>query len=168
LKSDDGFTLLEIMAGLVVISLIGVVVWQGVSHTGRLFEKVSSSLFSTIRTVQMDQYLREETAKIKAPFWIAEFRVQENEGLALSIPYLEGDADRFLVFERKDGYLRVGERKRGSEDMEAAQVFGPFEDISYEIAGNGAEREYGVRFSVRLRQTSKAVDIVARFGSNPF
>jgi hypothetical protein len=156
------------MVGLVVISLIGVVVWQGVSHTGRLFEKVSSSLFSTVRTVQMDQYLREETAKIKQPFWIKDFKVQENAGHALSIPYLEGDADRFLVIEYKDDYLRVCEKKRGSEDIEAMQAFGPFEDVVSEIARNEEGREYGVKFSVRQRQTSKSVHIVARFGSNPF
>ena len=48
------------------------------------------------------------------------------------------------------------------------QAFGPFEDVVSEIARNEEGREYGVKFSVRPRQTSKSVYIVARFGSNPF
>ena len=166
-KNDDGFTLLEIMVGLVILSLIGVVVWQGISHTGRLFEKISSSLFSTIRTVQMDQYIRDETAKIKAPFWIKDLRVQENGGQSLSIPYLEGDADRFLVFEYKGEYLHIGEKKQGSEGAETMLAFGPFKEVAFEMAKNEKEHEYGIKFSVYPGKSLKVIEIVARFGSNP-
>jgi prepilin-type N-terminal cleavage/methylation domain-containing protein len=167
-KSDDGFTLLEITVGLVVISLIGVVVWQGASWTGRLFEKISSSVFSTVRTVQLDRCLRDETARVKAPFWVKEFEARENEGHTLSVPYLDGDADSYLVLEFRNDYIRVGRGKRGSEDVVTLHSFGPFEDVSCEIARSGEEREYGIKVSVRPGQTSKSVEIVARFGSNPF
>ena len=166
-RNDDGFTLLEMMVGLVILSLIGVVLWQGISHTGRLFEKISSGLFSTIRTVQMDQYLREETAKIKAPFWMEDLQIQENDGRSLSIPYLDGDADRYLVFEYRDDYLHVSETKQGSEGATKALVFGPFKEAAFDVMKNERDREYGIKFSVYPGRSSNAIDIVARFGSNP-
>jgi prepilin-type N-terminal cleavage/methylation domain-containing protein len=167
-RNDDGFTLLEIMVGLAILSLIGVVVWQGIAHTGRLFEKISSSLFSTVRTVQMDQYLREETAKIKAPFWIKGFQVHENGGQSLSIPYMEGDPDRFLVFEYKGEYLHIGETKQGSEVVDTMLTFGPFKEVAFETAKNEREQEYGIKFSVSPGNSPEVIEIVARFGSNPF
>lgn len=165
-RNDDGFTLIETMVSLVVLLLIGVVVWQGIAHTGRLFGKITSNLFSSVRTLHMDRHIREQTGRIDAPYWMKRLQVREKGANSIAIPYLKGNFDSLLYFAFEDQYLVVGEKKRGNEDIAGKLTFGPFRDADMEVVENERGEQYGIRFRLRPAASPKTVEITARFGSN--
>jgi prepilin-type N-terminal cleavage/methylation domain-containing protein len=167
-KNEQGFTFVEVMVALLIISLIGVVVWQGSVRSGRLLDRISRESLITLKLMRTESALRDAVAEIRIPFWVSEAVIEESDG-ELVIPFYEGSADALLVVKCEDGSIVIGTRSGGEGTMEKSATFGPFAGTAVELARDNDDRPFGIRFTLRVQDGSfEPVEITARFGSNPF
>lgn len=159
-RSDRGFTFIEVLVSLTVLSLIAVVVWAALSNARTLIDKISYRGSTTAKTVQLDTFLRSSCRKVRPPFWLTALEVTSADG-RLSIPYYDGEPDRHLVLEVEGSYLTVR-----SEPGEESLRFGPFEEIALGTISQEGQLPWGVE--VRL-QTERAtpLTLTCRLGAVP-
>jgi prepilin-type N-terminal cleavage/methylation domain-containing protein len=110
-RSDRGFTFIEVLISLTILSLISLVVWGGLRNARTLIERISYRGSATAKVVQLDSFLRSSCLKVRPPFWLAALEVQSSED-RLSIPYYEGEPDRHLVLEVDGSYLTISGEPR--------------------------------------------------------
>ena len=167
LKNEDGFTFIEIMIALIITSLLGIVIWQGLARGSSLIEKISMSSSETVKVLQMEESIRTVTSKVIIPFWEDAIKIEEEDD-KLSIPYFEAERDKFLSIKIEDDYLLIGSSKNKEEEQNI-HLFGPFSEVDFELVYSEDDEIIGIKYM--LQHTKKSFDtitIIARFGSNPF
>lgn len=166
-KSDKGFTYIEMMVALIILSLAGVLVWQGISAAGKLLDKISARSSETMRLMQTEETVRELVGRIKIPFWMSTMELEEEEG-EIAIPFYEGRSDNLLVIKYEDSSLIIGTRGTDGEQIEGVNSFGPFSNAEIEVARGEEGELFGITVVLYTeKRPSDGVHITARFGSNP-
>jgi prepilin-type N-terminal cleavage/methylation domain-containing protein len=103
---EDGFTLVEVLVGLAVISLLGVAVWGAAAAAFRGVERARRSALASARAIQLDDRFRACIGRVRPPWWGGEPRM-ESEGAAWRIGDLDGEAGKALVLRWADGVLSI-------------------------------------------------------------
>ena len=166
-ESERGFTYIEVMVALIILSLAGVLIWQGVSASGKLLDKISARSSSTMRLMQTEEAVREFVGRIKIPFWMSTMDLEGEEG-EITVPFYEGRNDTFLVMKYEDSSLIIGTRRADGEQMVGVKSFGPFSNAEIEGARDEEGKLFGITIVLYTGETlSDGVHITARFGSNP-
>jgi prepilin-type N-terminal cleavage/methylation domain-containing protein len=111
-KHDEGFTLLETLTAIAVISIAGLALLSGVSIATRALEKAKTRAMYAARLLSADERLRELIGQVAIPYW------ERNAGLvvrneaayaaALELPWYQG---------QKDAVLRIAFVKRDAQTM---------------------------------------------------
>jgi prepilin-type N-terminal cleavage/methylation domain-containing protein len=167
-KNEQGFTFIEVMVALLIVSLIVVVAWQGSSRSGNLLDRISRDSLTVLKLMRAESALRDAVAEIRIPFWVSEAVIEEGEG-ELAIPFYGGSADTLLVVKCEDGHIVIGTKSSGEGTTEKIVSFGPFAGASVDLARSDDDRPFGVRCTILVADGSfEHVEITARFGSNPF
>ncbi len=182
-RSDRGFTFIEVLVSLTILSLISLVVWAGLRNARTLIERISYKGSATAKVVQLDTFLRSSCLKVRPPFWLTALEVQSSED-RLSIPYYEGEPDRHLVLEVDGSYLRI--RSEPGEDRKTQATesstlptgngpgavslrFGPFEEITLgTVVQEDQEGRFPWGVEVRLlTETEAPLTLTCRLGGTP-
>jgi prepilin-type N-terminal cleavage/methylation domain-containing protein len=167
-RSEDGFTFIEIMIALVIFSILGVIVWQAISHGSKLLDKISITSSKVVEVLDLDRTLRKYTAEIIIPFWIAEINIKERDN-EIEIPFYKGDEHSYLCFQCKGEYLLVGCHEGNGEHTKILHTFGPYVNAKAEKAYNTAGECIGLTFTVNQKKSGDLpIVITAGFRSNPF
>jgi prepilin-type N-terminal cleavage/methylation domain-containing protein len=106
-KHDEGFTLVETLTAIAVISIAGLALLSGVSMATRTLEKAKTRAIHATRLLNADERLRELIGQVAIPFW------ERNAGFAvrnetLELPWYQG---------QKDAILRITFVKRDAQTM---------------------------------------------------
>ena len=168
LRNDDGFTLFEIMIALVIISVLGVVIWQGFTRGSALIEKISLNSLETINVIHIENSIRRITGEVQIPFWVAELLIEENNDM-LTIPYYEGEKDRTLTVNFENNSLVFHINNTEDDNPVDVQSFGPFSEVDFSLAKNETGEIFGIKYVLKHQKKSfDTITIIAGFGSNPF
>jgi prepilin-type N-terminal cleavage/methylation domain-containing protein len=167
IRNENGFTYIEMMVALIIVSLVGVIIWQGIANAGKLLDKITVHSSSTVKLMQMEESMRRLIGKVRYPFWVNELEIVDRDD-EITIPYYEGKSNTLLVVKYEDEHVIIGTRYRDTEQMDDVKYFGPFSDATIELARNEDEVVIGVSFIMyAVKKSSDPVKITARFGSNP-
>jgi prepilin-type N-terminal cleavage/methylation domain-containing protein len=168
LRNDDGFTLFEIMIALVIISVLGVVIWQGFTRGSSLIEKISLNSLETINVIHTENSIRSITGEIQIPFWVTELLIEENDS-TLTIPYYEGERDRTLTINSENNSLVFHINNKKNDNPADKKAFGPFSNVYFALAKNETGEIFGIKYVLKHQKKSfDTITIIAGFGSNPF
>jgi prepilin-type N-terminal cleavage/methylation domain-containing protein len=168
--NEDGFTIIELMVTVAITALIGLVVWQGAVHAQGIVEKVTFFSSVTVKTLQIEESLRNRTAKIQIPFWVGsvDISMQPDNG-RLEIPFYEGKENMLLTVQHAGTALLIGQRERGSGEILNVQQFESIAHIEYDLILKDDRELRGIQYSLYdLNGRHSPVQILAGFGSNPF
>lgn len=167
-KSEDGFTLMEAAVSLVILSLLSVVVWQGLINAGKLIGKTTDYSLNTAQTLQLDNYVRKKVSEVTPPFWSGTIDM-ESEPDRVRIPYYKGETETLLVITFEKDYLTLAIQKKDEEQPDEIKSFGPFSDVKIELAFDKDDTACGIGFDITpFKSSDKPIQIVTRFGSNPY
>ncbi len=168
IKNEDGFTLIEVMLALTIVSLLGIMIWQGLTKTGKLIEKIYFSSSTTLKIMEMEKYLRRMSGKIVVPFWVSEITIEEGNNV-LTIPFYEGNSNSNLFLKFENNYLVIGCNDTEKKHSENMHTFGPFSKVTFKLARNRYGDVFGIKFTIHhLKKSNEPIIITTSFQSNPF
>ncbi len=157
-RGTDGFTLLEVLAGLLIMSILGAAIWGGVSASLRVSTRIHDTALASTRILGMDDRLRSLAARIRVPYWTPEYLMEAADG-EMRIAYLDGDPAKSLVLKADSGTLTIS-------DGSAVTAFAGFTSTEVAAAKDKAGNVFGVSVTVEEKGRAPFV-ITARFGSTP-
>ncbi len=154
---EAGFTLVEVIAGMVVLSLVGAGVWTAAAASLRSAARLEARARANARLLMLDDLLRDEVGRIRAPWWQ---RPPEVEGLtgAWRIPWLDGDPDRALALTFKEGSLLI-------DNSSSTMSFDGFTSVDVKPATADSGAPFGL-IVVLESERSPPVTLVCRYGSS--
>jgi prepilin-type N-terminal cleavage/methylation domain-containing protein len=161
-KNEEGFTFIEILVSMVLLSVLGVTIWTGLISSQGLIRKIISEASMSAKILQLDNFVRQHVNQVKIPFWEGKIKAEAVES-GLAIPYLNSDYEDMLIFKISRDMLLIGSKKTGQ-----FTAFGPFNDIGFQLWEGDEEKLLGVKLSVSFgTKVDNNVIIYARFGGNP-
>ena len=160
--NEEGFTYVEILASILILSIIGILIWQGSIVASRTLFRSSDVSISSTRLLQLDEAMRREIGKIAIPYWLSLTEIEASPR-RLVIPYYGGDPDVTLLIERIEDYISLTISGR-----EQHLRLGPFPGLHVEQW----QDEVGNVIGIMLRFDSPSDDapiqeLFFRFGSFP-
>jgi hypothetical protein len=165
-NKHDGFSLIEAIIAIGIISLIGIVAVMGVFQALRGFDKAQNTLITCARIIQVKNFLEKVTAGILFPFWLS--RIDTEQQQSLKIPYLDAEEENYIQLSFTGNYLII-ELHYEKEDNDQVFSFGPFSDVSFELLSADLKPFYGIKILITpLDRGFDMVEILAEFGCYPF
>ena len=153
--AEDGFTVLEVLAGLAILSLLGLGVWSGAASSLRTASRVRAAMLANARLLQLDDRLREAVGRIVPPWWCDGPEIRESEG-SWRVPLVGGDPAKFLVIECANGVVSI-------DDGDYVSRFPGFTSLRLAPAWEGKGGLRGLTIEVFATGIG-AFSISARFG----
>jgi type II secretory pathway pseudopilin PulG len=156
---EAGFSFVEILVTLLLLSALGLVLLSGLVGAQGLLRKTIQRTAFAVKILQVDTALRQAMGRVRVPFWLAPESAVSQEGSLLAISFLDGDPQQRLTLELRDGRIRI------AQSGGAWNSFGPFPGAGLKLFRDEAGRPQGVEVSIdRGGETTR---ILARFGCNP-
>jgi len=164
-SSEGGFTFVEILVSLLLVSVLGLVIWSGLARGENLVRRTFRGTADAVRILQLDTALRKAAGRVVVPYWEAGPEV-ETAGDSVRVSWLDGQARRYLSLERRGGLLAVG---FSTEEPEG--LFGPFDEIALGLMTGPDGTTRGIRVAVVGGAAGGwgggTVELQARFGGQP-
>ena len=95
-ESEEGFTLLEVLIGMVVLSILGIGVWAAVTVSFQGVARLRAGALASTQVLQIDDRLRGCAGRVRAPWWTAP-PTPAADRASWRIPYLDGDPGKALM-----------------------------------------------------------------------
>ncbi len=156
-RSERGSTLLEVIIGLLILSLIGIGAWNGAAVSLRAAGRYHDAILGGTRILQVDDKVRGLASRIHTPYWMPGHEVMQ-EGGGMSVAYLDGIREKAFRLEFSAGVLSIG-------DGDQVTRFPGFESAVFAPALDGHDSVTGIRIELRTK-TSGPIVIIARFASS--
>jgi prepilin-type N-terminal cleavage/methylation domain-containing protein len=153
--NDDGFTLLEVLVGMAILSLLGIGVWSAITVSFRSAERVHASALASAQMLQIDDRLRECAARVRAPWWIGPPAIQAAEN-TWRIAFLDGTPDKELVISW-DGHVLL------INDGTYVSRYPGYSSAQLSAAQDAEGRVFGVTLTIEGKYVGH-LSIVARYG----
>lgn len=154
-ESEAGFTLLEVLLGMVILSLLGIGMWTAVTVSLRSLDRFHAGALANARVLQIDDRFRECAARIRAPWWESAPTV-ETATDAWKVAFLDGDPRKLLVISYQDGSLAI-------DDGAYVSRFPGFNSVRLENALAADGTPIGVSLTLDGRYIGETT-IFARYG----
>lgn len=176
-KPEDGFTFMEVLAGMAIMSILGVTVWMGFAAAVHLIHSVPVSVELVQSYMVLDTIVREYISRVKPPFWQPELDYYM-DSTSVIFPFYEGVEDQFLQIEYLDNHLYLStnareedeeEEEEDSEEVRELYHAGPF---SYLYFSEISEKGLGlIGLEITLKPVHEKIEeftIFARIGGHVF
>jgi len=154
--SDGGFTLLETLVAMVVLSALGIGVWAAVTVSTQSITRSRASGRAAVQVLQIDDRLRACVSRVRAPWWFPAPAIEGSDG-SWQLPYLDGDPGKSLAISWKEAVLSI-------DDGATLSRYPGFTSARLTPALDADGKPYGVELALEGRYVGR-VSIVARFGS---
>jgi len=156
-ENEEGFTLLETLVAMVVLSILGVGVWAAVTVSAQGAAGSRASARAGTQVLQIDDRLRACVGRVRAPWWMPAPAVEESDG-GWRIACLDGDPGKSLGISWKTAVLSI-------DDGGTVSRYVGFTSVHLTPAVHMDGRPYGVELALEGKYVGR-VSIVARFGSS--
>lgn len=113
-RDDAGFTLVETLVAIAVLSVIGAALWTGFFSSTVGLERGMEAVRESGTALLVQELLSRELSRIRVPFWEREPDGFTGEADALTMPFADGEADAVLVLRAEEGALVLD---RGGETV---------------------------------------------------
>ncbi len=140
-EKDSGFTLVETLIALTLVSLIGIPVFMVFSDTVTFTAKIKDLTRWNKELIQLERVLRKSVSEIEIPFWIDNIEVTEEAG-TVSVPYWNGDVNSFFEIKIEDNVLKII-TPRGST------VFKGYDGFEFDFLKDGGFRTVGLSIIIK-------------------
>jgi hypothetical protein len=157
-ESEGGSTLLEVIAAMAIISILGIGAWNAVSASLRIAGRIHDNAIASERLLVLDDRVRGLAGRIRAPFWAARQAVEADAG-SMSVSFLDGNPEKKMSLSFQGGILSV-------DDGSAVTRFTGFTEADFSPATDDGNNVFGITVNVRTKD-GKRLAITARFGSMP-
>ena len=156
IRNNEGFTLIETLIAITLVSLIGLPVFMVFSDTVSFTAKVKDLNRWNKELVQLERVLRKSASEVQIPFWISDIELTEEAG-RLSVPYWNGDADLVFEMEIEDTVLKITTPERST-------VFNGYDEAEFNILKDSQSRTIGL--SINVKKTKREdVEFQCTFGA---
>jgi prepilin-type N-terminal cleavage/methylation domain-containing protein len=153
---EEGFTLLEVLVGLVIISLLGVGMWTAVAVAWRSVERFRESARTGSLVLELDDRFRSCAARVRPPWWGGEPELRADGHATWRISCLDGDPGKTLTLSWRNGVLAI-------DDGERIARYRGFTDVDLSPARDDTGMPFGVELSIEVEHLGR-LTIVARYG----
>jgi prepilin-type N-terminal cleavage/methylation domain-containing protein len=102
-NAEGGFTLLETLAAIAVVSLVMGILGLSLSSSAGALEKTRDRVLFGIRLLRADSLLRDRVGAVAIPYW--ETPILEAGDASLAIPWYQGERDGRLRLLTENGEL---------------------------------------------------------------
>ena len=141
IKNNSGFTLIETLIAITLVSLIGIPVFTVFSDTVSFTGKIKDLNRWNKELIQLDRVLRKSVGEVKIPFWLSDIEVTEGTG-TMTIPYWNGDADLLLEIEIEDTVLKITTPVRST-------IFNGYDEVGFDILKDSQSGIIGLSINVK-------------------
>jgi len=145
LQNNSGFTLIETLVAITLISLIGLPVFMVTSDTFAFTKKIKDFNRWNGELIKLERVLRKSVSGIQIPFWISNIELTEGSG-AMIIPYWNGDADLVLEIKIEDTAFKI-------TTPEGTTVFKGYDGVEFNILEDSHSRTIGL--SIRVKKIKR-------------
>ena len=95
-KQEDGFSFIEVLVSLLIISLVGIVLYASFSTGFRAVEKSQTEVRTAVRHLQADHIIRSAAGAVQIPYWVTDYEMSAGER-TLDLPWYEGEKESKTV-----------------------------------------------------------------------
>jgi len=156
LKNNSGFTLIETLVAITLISLIGLSVFMVTSDIVRFTGKVKDLNSWNKELIQLERVLRKSVAEVQIPFWISDIKINDGIGKII-VPYWNGDSDLHLVMKIVDKDFKIS-------TPEGSTVFTGYDGVEFDLLKDNQSRSIGL--TIRVKKTKREdVEFQCTFGA---
>jgi len=155
---EEGFTLLETLVAMVVLSALGVGAWVAVDVAWRSVERFHAGSRAGAEVLRLDDRLRACAGRVRPPWWGGEPAL-EVAGDTWHITCLDGDPSRVLALSWRAGVLSI-------DDGTTTTRHTGFADIGLSPSLDGTGRPFGIELDLAAAPLGRFA-IVARYGGRP-
>ncbi len=155
-KNNSGFTLVETLIAITLISLIGIPVFMVFSETLGFTEKIKDLNRWNKELIQLENVLRKSVAEVQVPFWISDIELTEGVDI-IRVPYWNGDVNSVLEMQIEDTILKIT-TPRGST------IFKGYDGVEFDFLKDNGSGTIGL--SIVVKKTKKEnITFQCAFGS---
>lgn len=142
--SENGFTLVEALIALTLISLIGVPVLAVFSDTVNFTGKIKELTRWNREMIALERVLRHSVSQIEIPFWISDIEVNESIGI-IKVPYWNGKVSSFLEIEVEDGVFKIS-------TADEVTVFKGYNGFKFDLLEDNQSRTIGLSLIIEKKK----------------
>lgn len=106
MNRNDGFTTVELLVAIALISIAGAALYAGLSVAVRTLGKADRTVKTAAQVAVIDNALRSHIGRIAIPFWETKYTGEITPETA-RIAWLDGIGDRSLSIKHADGRLTL-------------------------------------------------------------
>jgi prepilin-type N-terminal cleavage/methylation domain-containing protein len=139
-NSQGGFTLLETLIAMGVVSLIMIILALSLSSSAGTMEKAKDRVLFGIQLLRADSLVRNRIGAVAVPYW--ETPVLETEESSLRIPWYQGERESFVRLLVEEGTLVM--ETAGKEKKERILLVSDLDGAEFSVLRNSESIPYGV------------------------
>ncbi len=158
---QGGFTFVELLVSLVLLSVLGLVVWSGLLNADGLVRRTIRQAALSARVLQLDTFLRRSALRVRVPYWQTGLQANQEPG-KVEVPWLDGEAGATLTVELRGEQVIVG-----FPGEERFIPFGPFPAAKLGLYKDASGQSGGIELTVTGGR-EEPVLMRAPFGGHPF
>jgi prepilin-type N-terminal cleavage/methylation domain-containing protein len=147
---EDGFTLLEALAAMGVISIVLTVLALAFTSSAAALEKSKDTLIFGVKLLRADSLIRNRVGAIAVPYW--ENLVPEAGSSSLTIPWYRGKHDAKLRLSAEDHALIL--ETEGAGDGERITIIDSLDGAELSILRDDQQNPYGIGISYFYKQNT--------------
>lgn len=161
LRSDGGSTVLEVLATVLLLSVLGLALASGVGAGVRLVRRTLRDSLAVARLAQVDRRLRQAALRVRTPLWESGPDTEAGPGW-LRVAWVDGEPGEAILLEDRDGLLVVRVRE------EPPAAFGPFAGLAFDLFRDAEGGLAGLQVSLApAEDPADPLVILAPFGGSP-
>jgi hypothetical protein len=155
-RGESGSTMVEVIAGMALISFLGLAVWSATAASLRAASRVVAGATASARLLLLCDSLRDRTGRVRPPWWETSPEVEEGSG-PVEVRGVDGDPRTFLRVSFSSGRVTL----EGGGPPASFPGFESFAARSFRDATGGVA---GIAF-VLHPLSREPMTVLCRFGS---
>ena len=156
-KSDNGFTFVEVLAAVIILTVLGVVIWQGFLSALTGIDGIGVEITECTKILQIDDTVREAASRIIVPFWLNTAPVEKEINL-MRIPYIDSCSDKELIISFEKEVLTI-------ETDGNTISFSAIDNVEMDFLTDDNNSIYGILLNINY--SNEKFTIEAPFGGLP-
>ena len=141
LKNNSGFTLIETLVAIALISLISLPVFMVTSDIVTFTKKIKDLNRWNGELIKLERVLRKSVRGVQIPFWISNIELTEGTN-AIRIPYWNGEAGLVLEMEIEDKTFKI-------TTPEGTRGFKGYDGVEFDFLKDSKLRTIGLSINVK-------------------